>query len=73
MSDECMLGENVWKRTDTTRTGVRTEAGYLLVPVSTEFDAFAERLDGVSALSTPVNVFANIDTSDSAFLEPWLC
>lgn len=68
-----MLGEKVWKRTDTTRAGVRTEAGYLFVPVSTELDAFAERLDGVSALSTPVNVFANIDTSDSALLKPWLC
>ena len=47
------------------RARVRTKARYLLVPVTAELDAGVEGLDCVATFATPVDIFANIDASDS--------
>ena len=53
------------ERTTTERARVRTEAGDFLVPVTAELDAGVEGLDGIAAFATPMNVFADIDASNS--------
>lgn len=50
------------------RALVGPETGYLLVPVTSEHDALANRLDGISAPAAPVNIRAYKDTPDGSLL-----